>query len=266
MAATLKSSTSIPFFIRAYLRASTDEQDANRARQQLNAFVKERGLFRLLGDCQQGTTNIALIEQVDRLSRLTANDWEKLRAEIKQRQVRVVALDLPTSWGLLNSSLDTEDFNSRMLQAVNDMMLDMLAAIARKDYDDRRRRQAQGIMQAKENGDFTGRVENYARNADILARLKRGESWSSIVKATGCSRSTLSRLRSRMSDNSISFSVYKDHADATIKTMKERMNFIKPLVTSEDLGRSLRVTIAEIGTPLTSVIQSKTEGSKKDER
>ena len=31
-------------FVRAYLRASTDEQDANRAREQLKAFAAERGL------------------------------------------------------------------------------------------------------------------------------------------------------------------------------------------------------------------------------
>ena len=31
-------------YIRAYLRASTNEQDANRAREQLKAFAVERGL------------------------------------------------------------------------------------------------------------------------------------------------------------------------------------------------------------------------------
>jgi hypothetical protein len=31
-------------FVRAYLRASTDDQDANRARDQLQAFAAERGL------------------------------------------------------------------------------------------------------------------------------------------------------------------------------------------------------------------------------
>jgi DNA invertase Pin-like site-specific DNA recombinase len=31
-------------FVRAYLRASTNEQDASRARQQLEAFAAEHGL------------------------------------------------------------------------------------------------------------------------------------------------------------------------------------------------------------------------------
>ena len=31
-------------FVRGYLRASTDDQDANRARSELKAFAAERGL------------------------------------------------------------------------------------------------------------------------------------------------------------------------------------------------------------------------------
>jgi DNA invertase Pin-like site-specific DNA recombinase len=31
-------------YVRAYLRASTDQQDASRAREQLKAFARERGL------------------------------------------------------------------------------------------------------------------------------------------------------------------------------------------------------------------------------
>jgi hypothetical protein len=37
-----------------------------------------------------------------------------------------------------------DDFTARMFAAINDMMLDMLAACARKDYEDRRRRRMQG--------------------------------------------------------------------------------------------------------------------------
>jgi hypothetical protein len=77
----------------------------------------------------------------DRLSRLTDADWKRLRAEIDTRQVRIVALELPPSWMLLNASKD--DFSGRMLAAINGMMLDIRAAVARKDYEDRRRRQVE---------------------------------------------------------------------------------------------------------------------------
>ncbi|CAH0338932.1 Putative transposon Tn552 DNA-invertase bin3 [Rhizobium sp. CECT 9324] len=204
-----------PMHTRAYLRASTKEQDASRARDDLQSFADERGLkiaswyvenesgasltrpelFRLLSDCHPG--DLLLVEQVDRLSRLNAEDWASLKAEITAKRVRVVALDLPTSYQLANSG---DDFTTRMLDAINGMMLDMLAAIARKDYDDRRRRQRQGIDRAKSEGAYRGRPEDAKRNDAIISMLKSGQSWNSIVNATGCSRSTLSRLAKRISD------------------------------------------------------------------
>lgn len=203
-------------FIRAYLRASTKEQDASRAKADLQRFVEERGLriaasyvenesgaslqrpelFRLLSDCQPG--DVLLVEQVDRLSRLNAADWEKLKAEIASKRVRVVALDLPTSHQLIQPGAD--EFSARMLDAINGMMLDMLAAIARKDYEDRRRRQTQGIERAKAAGVYKGRPEDAERNAALMDMLRRGQTWASIVKATGVSTSTLSRLVKRIKE------------------------------------------------------------------
>ncbi len=207
-----------PMHTRAYLRASTKEQDASRARNDLQSFADERGLkiaswyvenesgaslarpelFRLLSDCHPG--DLILVEQVDRLSRLNADDWAALKAEITAKRVRVVALDLPTSYQLANSG---DDFTTRMLDAINGMMLDMLAAIARKDYDDRRRRQRQGIDKAKAEGAYRGRPEDAKRNAAIVSMLRSGQSWNSIVAATGCSRSTLSRLAKRITGESL---------------------------------------------------------------
>src|ERR1700730_6781494 len=96
-------------FIRAYLRASTDEQDARRARAQVETFAADRGmqiaswyvenesgaklarpeLFRLLADAHPG--DVLLVEQVDRLSRLGAADWSRLKAELMARRMRAVA-------------------------------------------------------------------------------------------------------------------------------------------------------------------------------
>src|SRR5258708_39683679 len=111
-------------FVRGYLRASTSEQDASRAKDQLKVFAAERGLkvaawyvenesgtklarpelFRLLADSQPG--DILLVEQVDRLSRLTAADWERLKTDLTARRVRVRALDLPTSWTMVTNARD----------------------------------------------------------------------------------------------------------------------------------------------------------------
>ena len=136
------------------------------------------------------------MEQVDRLSRLTDADWKRLRSEIDAKHVRIVALDLPTSWMLLNGSKD--DFSGRMLSAINGMMLDMLAAIARKDYEDRRRRQAEGQAKAKAEGKYWGRAEDVERNAMIGRMLERGMSWSDIQQASGCGRATVAKVAARM--------------------------------------------------------------------
>lgn len=206
----------VPMFLRAYLRASTDAQDASRASEQLQAFAAERGLtvaawyvenesgsklarpelFRLLKDAQPG--DVLLVEQVDRLSRLTAADWERLKAELSARRVRIVALDLPTSW--MMATAGTDEFTSRMLEALNGMMLDVLAAVARKDFEDRRRRQAQGQAKAKAEGRYRGRPEDAGRNAGIATMLAAGMSWSSIQAATGCSRATVAKIAKRVSE------------------------------------------------------------------
>lgn len=195
-------------FVRAYLRASTDQQDANRARADLEEFAAKEGLkiaafyvenesgaslkrpelFRLLSDCHPG--DILLVEQVDRLSRLNARDWEQLRLEIASRGVRVVALDLPTSHKLLDKN---DEFATRMMEAINGMMLDMLAAIARKDFSDRRRRQAQGIAEAKAKGKYRGRPVNTELRRNISNMLDKGHTWSEVERITGASRATIAR-------------------------------------------------------------------------
>ena len=179
---------------RAYLRASTVEQDTSRAREQIELFAADRGLpivgtfvenesgaklarpelFRLIGDSKPG--DVLLTEQVDRLSRLTDSDWRKLRAELDAKQIRVVALDLPTSWQLAAPA----DGPTSPVRRQSAMMLDMLAAVARKDYEDRRRQQAQGVAKAKAEGKYRGRPEDIGRNAGIASMLRDGSSWTAI--------------------------------------------------------------------------------------
>lgn len=106
--------------------------------------MKRPELFRLLDIAQRG--DILLVEQVDRISRLNSQDWELLKSQITSKGVIIVALDLPTSHQFINTGED--EFTQRMLTAINSMMLDMLAAVARKDYEDRRRRQSEGICKA----------------------------------------------------------------------------------------------------------------------
>lgn len=69
-----------------------------------------------------------------------------------------------------------------MLEAINAMLLDMLAAAACKDYEDRRRRTVQGIQKAKEEGAFKVRRENAKRNVAILDLLKSMEPGARVLR------------------------------------------------------------------------------------
>lgn len=199
-------------FIRAYLRASTQDQDATRAKSLLEKFAKESNhkiaswfienesgtkadrpeLLRLLKDSQQG--DIILIEAVDRLSRLKGDDWQSLRATINAKGLRVVSVDLPTSHAAMR--LETADeFTARMLDAVNNMMLDMLAAIARKDYEQRRERQKQGISKAKIEGKYQGRPVNSEMHEKVKALLDKGFSVRNAAKIVGCATSSVQRIK-----------------------------------------------------------------------
>lgn len=205
-------------FVRAYLRASTSEQDASRARDALEQFADSHGqriasyyienesgttltrpeLFRLINDCQPG--DVLLTEQVDRLSRLTQRDWEKLRAIIKAKDINIVALDLPTSHQFIKAAASHDDFTGRMLAAVNDMLLDMLAAVARKDYEDRRRRQAEGIKKAKEEGRYKGRPVNQELHKKIRELLAANFGIRKIASPNwaDCSTTTVLKIRDQM--------------------------------------------------------------------
>jgi len=93
---------------------------------------------------------------------------------------------------------NAEEFTGRMFEAINGMLLDMLAAVARKDYDDRRRRQAQGQAKARAEGKYRGRPEDTERNAGIASLLAEGRSWSFIQDMTGCSRATVAKVAKRV--------------------------------------------------------------------
>ncbi len=199
-------------FIRAYLRASTDEQDAGRARASLEKFASDHNkviaceylenasgaaadrpeLLRLLKDARKG--DVLLVESIDRLSRLPADDWAKLKGAIDAKGLRIVALDLPTSHqGMRDTQGD--EFTGRMLAAINSMLVEMMAAIARKDYEQRRERQAQGIQKAKAAGKYQGRPVDEELRKRVKELLGAGLGIRGTARHANCSTTTVLRIR-----------------------------------------------------------------------
>ncbi|MDO6789253.1 recombinase family protein [Cobetia marina] len=204
--------------IRAYLRASTADQDANRARGALESFCAEHGrqvvswytenesgatasrteLQRLLADAHRG--DVVLVEQVDRLTRLSRTDWDSLKAAMQDAGLRVVSIDLPTSHAAMRSTEAGDGFTDRMLDAVNAMLMDMLAAVSRKDYEDRRRRQAEGIEKAQQEGRFKGRQPDLKMHGKILELRRQGNSIRKTADLLGCSPATVQRAEKRAAE------------------------------------------------------------------
>lgn len=204
------------FRVYAYLRASTDHQDASRAEKTLDKFASEHGLTiaakfkenqsgtklerdelkRMLDIAQSG--DVLLIEQVDRLTRLTLKDWEVLKATIKSKELRIVTLDIPTTWEVL------KDLNSDLLKVImsniNGMLFDILAVVARKDYEDRRRRIEEGIQKAKAQGKYKGRPIDTAKRDKVLTAFNAGMTKNQIFKVTGIARTTINRILEEVSE------------------------------------------------------------------
>lgn len=142
-----------------YLRASTKDQDALRAKASLEAFVAEKGLIvagvysenvsgttldrpelmRMLDKAQTGECIVC--ESVDRLSRLSQSDWETLKAKIKAKGLRLVIADLPTSHMLI----EDKGMTGQIMEVINSMLLDLMATMARLDQEKRIERIRQGL-------------------------------------------------------------------------------------------------------------------------
>lgn len=203
-------------YIFGYLRASTSDQNAKRAQSTLHQFVQDKGfriagwyienesgaslqrpeLLRLLDDAAKG--DAIIIEQIDRLSRLDEKSWFTLKEMLHKKELKVISLDLPTSHIALSPQI-TDEFTGSMIKAINSMMMDMLAAIARKDYQDRRRRQAEGINKAKEEGKYRGRQADTDLHEKIYQlRVINKLSISDTAKLTNVSDRTVIRVAKKL--------------------------------------------------------------------
>jgi DNA invertase Pin-like site-specific DNA recombinase len=202
-------------FIKAYLRASTTEQDANRAKDTLDAFVSRFDkriaayyienksgnslnrpeLTRLFNESESG--DVLLVESIDRLTRLSPGDWETLVTLINEKGISIVSLDLPTSH-LTFGSFPSDDFMNSILKAINNMLLEILAASSYKEYQERERKQKQGIIKAQQAGLYNGRQPDLESHKKIAHFTKLKLSINETAEATGVSRSTVIRVRRKL--------------------------------------------------------------------
>lgn len=192
---------------RIYVRASTKDQDVERALDDLRDFAQtiqddvkeyvenESGtkldrpvLNKLLDDSENGDT--LLVESVDRLSRLSQADFDVLKGRIKEKGLKLVVADLPTTHMLISS---TDTITSSILHLVNNMLIDLLATMARLDNDKRRERIKQGLQRSGYKP--TGKKANTAKHERIQQLLATGHmTKEEIAKAVGVGIATVYRV------------------------------------------------------------------------
>ena len=190
--------------VRIYVRASTKDQDATRALADLIMFSKSYddnfvdyvehfsgtkldrpALAKLLKDAEQG--DILLVESVDRLSRLSQDDFAILKQRIKDKGLRLVVADLPTTHTV------SEGMTGDILRVINDMLIDLLATMAKLDNDKRRERIKQGLANSgyKPTGKKPNTTKhNRIRELDSQNNMTKKE----IAKAVGVGVATVYRV------------------------------------------------------------------------
>lgn len=190
--------------VRIYVRASTKDQDAERALSSLIGFSYDYGseyveyvenesgtklnrpiLTKLLNESNQG--DILLVESVDRLSRLDQSDFEVLKQQIKGKGLRLVVADLPTTH-VINSGMTGE-----ILNVINSMLIDLLATMAKLDNDKRKERIKQGLQRSGYKP--TGKKANTAKH-DRIKQLLEADNMTKeeIAKAVECGVATVYRV------------------------------------------------------------------------
>ncbi|PKH22145.1 resolvase [Pseudomonas sp. 43NM1] len=199
-----------------YLRASTKDQDANRAKVALEAFAAGKGLtitgvysenisgtklnrpelMRLLDTAKGG--DVLLVESVDRLSRLSQVDWEALKVTIKAKGLRLVIADLPTSWQMAADGIAGE-----VLKVINDMLIELMATMARLDQDKRVERINEGLKNkriAEPDWKPAGKSKNAALHEQVKSLMAKHPTMSAdqIAKLADCGVATVYRIKREM--------------------------------------------------------------------
>ncbi len=145
-------------------------------------------LGRLLMDSHYN--DILLVEQIDRLTRLSNSDWMTLKKQIEQHELRIVSLDVSTSWQALSDKdpSQADPLTRAAINAISNMLIDLTAAMSHKDWLSRRQRQKQGIERAHTLGKYRSKQADLERHQKVIyyrqiKKLSIREMWNAQVTA-----------------------------------------------------------------------------------
>lgn len=149
-----------------YVRVSTKEQNESRQVKALTEYCKELKIENIFMDKQSGKNfereryqelksilregDTLIIKELDRLGRNKEMVKEELEY-FKNTKIRVKILNIPTT--LMELPKD----NEWVFDMINNILVEVLSAIAEEERNKIRTRQAEGIAIAKEEGKYKGR-------------------------------------------------------------------------------------------------------------
>ncbi len=190
--------------VHAYARVSSKDQ--NEARQ-INDFIEfgisERDIYidkqsgkdfnrteyqRLLNVLRKG--DLLLVQSIDRLGRNYKDIQEQWKYITCELEADIKVLDMP----LLDTSASTENLDSRF---ISDLVLQILSYVAEKERVNIKKRQAQGIANAKAHGVTLGRPKaTYPDNWEEVYQLwtKKQITAKEAMERTDLKRNTFYKL------------------------------------------------------------------------
>jgi DNA invertase Pin-like site-specific DNA recombinase len=193
-----------------YARVSSIDQNLERQLDNLKTFgvekiftekrsgksVENRPVFQeALNFVRMGDRFV--VESIDRLGR---NYDEVINTVnyLKDKEVQLMITSLPMMNEVIgNPLLDKFD--------MKDLIIQILAMVSEQERNESKRRQAQGIKVAKENGVYKGRPLLYSPNAKdpqkriiyhrVVEMLEEGQAISKIAKEVNITRQTVYRIK-----------------------------------------------------------------------
>ena len=151
-----------------YIRVSSKEQNEGRQIKALKDYSKELKDEHIYIDKQSGKDferekyqelkkvlregDTVIIQELDRLGRNKEMIKQELK-ELQERKVRVKILNIPTTL------IEFEEGQAWLLDMVNNILVEVLGAIAEEERNKIRQRQAEGIELAKQEGKYKGREQ-----------------------------------------------------------------------------------------------------------
>lgn len=149
-----------------YARVSSKEQNEERQILALKNYCKELEYKNIFIDKESGKDferdnykklksilregDVLIIKELDRLGRNKEGVKEELNY-YKENKIRVKILNIPTTL------MDIPEENSWIFEMINNIMIEVLGAVAEEERNKIRSRQKEGIEIAKREGKYRGR-------------------------------------------------------------------------------------------------------------